>query len=119
MLTSWTSKDVLLGLPLNRLGQFGRRHHGQSDLLDDDGVARERGDDLDALEPLGLEDAADRVRHGDGIDDGAIDDRVGKDRLDGKRRDAVAVLPLGFQFDRLDGTRPDVEADQRSRFPQK
>ena len=71
-------RDVLLGFPVDRLVELGGGHHRQRDLLDDDGVARERGRDLLRLERLRLEDAADRLGDGGAVDDGAIDDAVGR-----------------------------------------
>ena len=39
-------RDVLLRLPVDRLGELGLGHHRQVDLLDDDGVARQRRRDV-------------------------------------------------------------------------
>ena len=36
-------RDVLLGLPVDRLGQLGVAHHRQADALDDHVVAGQRG----------------------------------------------------------------------------
>ena len=38
--------DVLLGFPVDRFGELGFGHRRQRDLLDDDGVARERRRDV-------------------------------------------------------------------------
>ena len=45
--------DVLLGLPVDRLGQLLRAHLGQADLLDDDRVARDAGGHLGGLDLVG------------------------------------------------------------------
>jgi hypothetical protein len=104
-------RDVLLGLPVDRLREFSLGHRRQGDLLDDHRIARQRCRDVFGLEPLVAEQAADRIRHGAAIDDGAVDDAVGGDRLDAHRRDAIS-LARGFQFDRLDRARTDVETNQ-------
>ena len=57
-------RDVLLGLPVDRLGQLRLGHHRQRDLLDDDGVARQRRGDVLRLDAAAVEQAADGV--GDG-----------------------------------------------------
>ena len=102
-------RDVLLGLPVDRLVQLGLGHHRQRDLLDDHRVARERRADVLGLEGLVvLEDAADRVGHGAGVDDGAVDDGIGRHRLAAERGDAEAFA-RGLQLDRLDCARSDVE----------
>ena len=56
-----------------------------------------------------------RIALGDGgaVDDGAVDDAVGRNRLAAEGRDTEA-LAGGLQLDGLDGARPDVEADDRS-----
>ena len=104
-------RDVLLGLPVDRLGELGFGHRRQGDLLDDHGIAGQRGDDVLRLELLVGKEAADGVGHGAAIDDGAVDDAVGRDRFDPEGRHAEP-LPGGFQFDGLDGARPDVEAHE-------
>ena len=48
-------RDVLFGLPVNRLGQLLLGHHRQVDLLDDDGVARQRRHDILCLDLSGVE----------------------------------------------------------------
>ena len=104
--------DVLFGLPVNRLGELRGGHHRQIDLLDDHGVARQRGGDLLRPERLVLEDTADGVGDRGAVDDGAVDDAVGRHRLDGKRHDLEA-LPDSLQLDSFDRARPDVEPDDR------
>ena len=103
-------RDVLLGLPVDRLGQLGVGHDRQADFLDDDGVARERGRDVLALERVTGEEPADRVADRPGVDDGAIDDAVGRNGLAAERRDPVGLTGR-LQLDCFDRTRPDVEAD--------
>jgi hypothetical protein len=69
--------DVLLGFPVDGFGELGLGHDRQRDLLDDDGIARERGGDVFRLDAPAVEEAADRVGDGRAIDDGAVDDAVG------------------------------------------
>ena len=107
-------RDVLLRLPVDRLGELRLRHHRQRDLLDDDGVARERGGDILGLDAAAVEQAADGVGDGGGVDDRAVDDAVRGHRLAAEIRDPVALAGL-FQLDRLDGARTDVQTDQRFR----
>ena len=105
-------RDVLLGLPVDRLGELRLGHHRQADLLDDDRVARERRGDVFGLERLVLEQAADGVGDGGAVDDRAVDDAVGRHRLDGEGDDLEALAGR-LQLDGLDGARADVEADDR------
>ena len=108
-------RDVLLGLPVNGLRQLGLRHDRQADLLDDDGVAGERGGNFLGLERLVAEQTADGVGDGAAVDDRAVDDAVGRDWLEAERDDLVA-LARRLELDRLDRARPDVEADDRLVF---
>ena len=64
------------------------------------------------LKALLLEEAADGVGDGAAVDDGAVDDAVGRHRLDGERGDLEA-LARRLELDGLDGARPDVEARRR------
>ena len=104
-------RDVLLGFPVDRLAELGFGHRRQRDLLDDHGIAGQRGDDVLGLELLVGEEAADGIGDRAAIDDGAVDNTVGRNGLDPNGRHPEA-LPGGFQFDGLDGTRPDVEAHE-------
>ena len=52
-------------------------------------------------------------RDGRAIDDGAVDDAVGRHGLGAVRGDAVAFASR-LQLDRLDGARTNVESDDRS-----
>ena len=101
----------LFGFPVDGLGELLLGHRGQRDLLDDHGVTGERGSDVLGPE-LGVgEEAPHRVRHGAAVDDGAIDNAVGRNRLDTDGRHAVA-LPGGLELDGLYGAGPDVESHQ-------
>ncbi len=66
------------------------------------------------LNALPSKTLADGVGDGRAVDDGAIDDAVGRHRLDAEAHDLVA-LAAGLEFDGFDGARPDVEADERPR----
>jgi hypothetical protein len=59
-----------------------------------------------------FEDTLDRIGDGTGVDDCAVDDRIGRYRLGAEGRDLVA-LAGGLQLDSLDGARSDVESDNR------
>ena len=75
-----------------------------------------RGADVLGLERLvALEHAADGVGDGARIDDGAVDDGIRRHRLDGERRDPVALAGR-FQLDRLDRARPDIEPNDSLAF---
>ena len=103
--------DVLLGFPVDRLGQLLLGHRGQRDLLDDDRVARQRRGDVLGPE-LGVgEQAPHRVGDRAAVDDRAVDDAVGRNRLDADGRDPIA-LAGGLELDGLHGAGPDVESHQ-------
>jgi hypothetical protein len=102
------SKDVAR-LPVNRLGELALGHHRQVDFLDDHRIAGERHGDVFRLEGLVLEEAFDRVGDGGAVDDRAVDDAVGRDRLD-RKGDDLEALADWLELDGLDGARPDVEA---------
>ena len=89
--------------------ELGLGHHRQGDLLDDHGVAGERGADVLALEGAALEHPADRVGDGAGIDDRAVDNGIGRHGRRGKRGDAVPFAGR-LQLHRLDCAGPDVQA---------
>ena len=73
--------DVLLGFPVDRLGELGVGHDRQRDLLDDHGVARQRGGDVLRLDLAAVEQPPDRVRDRRAVDDRAVDDAVGRNGL--------------------------------------
>src|SRR5262249_23552719 len=102
--------DVLLRLPVNGLGELRFRHHRQADFLDDDRIAGKRGGHVFGFEGLAPENALDGGRHRTTVDDGAIDDAVGRHRFDGYsgNLEALAVWP---QLHCFDGARADVEAN--------
>ena len=103
--------DVLLGFPVDGLGELLLGHRRQRDLLDDDRVTGQRRRDVLGPE-LGVgEQAPDGVGDRAAVDDGAIDNAVGRDRLDPDGRDLIA-LPGGLELDGLHGARPDVEPHQ-------
>ena len=60
------------------------------------------------------EEPLDRVDDGAGVHDGAVDDGLGRQRLDPDVHELVlvAALAAGLQLHGLDGRRADVEADQ-------
>ena len=58
-----------------------------------------------------VEQAADRVRDGGAVDDRAVDNAVGRQRLGAEAGHFVA-LAGGLQLDRLDGARTNVQADE-------
>ena len=102
--------DVLLGLPIDGLRQLRLRHDRQADLLDDDGVARQRGGDVLRFEGLVGEEAADGVGHGGAVDDGAVNNAVARNGLDRERRHSEALAGR-LQLNSLDGAGADVEPD--------
>ena len=102
--------DVLLRLPVDGLGELLLGHLGQRDLLDDDGVARERGGDVLRADVLRLEQAPDRVGDRRAVDDGAVDDAVRRHRLDAERGD-LERFARAFELHGLDGARADVQSD--------
>jgi hypothetical protein len=96
-------RDVLLGLPVDRLGQFLGRHLGQADLLDDDRVARDAGGHLGRLDLVGGEQALDGVDDGAGVHDGAVDDGLRGERLQAEVDEMVlASLATRLQLHGLD-----------------
>ena len=105
-------RDVLLGFPVDRLGQLGLGHHRQRDLLDDHRVARERGGDLLGLDLPALEQPAHGGGDGGAVDDRAVDDAVGRNGLGAEGHDLVALADR-LQLDGLDGARSEVEPDER------
>ena len=66
------------------------------------------------LDLLGGEEPLDRVDHGAGVHDGAVDDRLRGKRLDPDVDELVlgSALAAGLELDGLDGRGPDVESDQ-------
>src|SRR5581483_3003066 len=62
------------------------------------------------LERAAVEQLPDRAGDGRRVDDCAVHDAVGRQRLAPERGHAVA-LAVGLELDGLDGTRADVEAD--------
>ena len=104
-------RDVLLRFPVDGLRDFGLGHLGNGDLLDDDGVARERRRDIAGLDLAAVEEPADRVGDGRAVDDGAVDDAVGRHRLAAEGGDLVAA-PGRLELHRLDRARTDVEAHE-------
>ena len=64
------------------------------------------------LNALVVEQPADRVGDGVAVDDGAVDDAVGRDRFAAEGGDLEALADR-LQLDGLDGARADVEADER------
>src|SRR5205807_290012 len=58
-----------------------------------------------------VEQAADRVRHGGAVDDRAVDDAVGRQRLGAEARHFVTLAGL-FQLDRLDGARANIQTHE-------
>jgi hypothetical protein len=104
-------RDVLFGLPVDRLVELGLGHDRQRDLFDNHGVPRQRRAHILRLERLAaVEQASDGVGHRRRVDDRTVDDAVGGKRL-GAERDDLESLSRRLQFDRLDGARTDVEAD--------
>ena len=103
-------RDVLLRLPVDGLGELLLGHLRERDLLDDDGVARERGGDVLRADVLRLEQAPDRVGDRRAIDDGAVDDAVGRHRLDAEGGD-LERLARALELHGLDGARADVQTD--------
>ncbi len=92
-------RDVLLGFPVDRLGQLGLAHHRQADALDDHGVTRQRGRDRRrGLDPAALEQPLDRLRDQLGVHDRAVDDRLRGQRLPAELRDLVARGPCPSSF---------------------
>ena len=63
------------------------------------------------LNCLPAEHAADRVGDRARVDDRAVDDAVGRHRLDGDGADLVALAGR-LELDRLDGARPDVQSHE-------
>jgi hypothetical protein len=96
-------RDVLLGLPVDGLGELFLRHLGQADLLDDDRVPRDAGGDLVRLDLVGAEEPLDRVDDGARVHDGPVDDRLGRQRLQPELQQVVlATPPAGLQLHGLD-----------------
>ena len=58
------------------------------------------------LNALLLEQAPDGVGDGAAVDDGAVDDAVGRHRLDGERRRRLKPLPAGFSSTALTALEP-------------
>ena len=90
--------DVLLGFPVDGLGQLLGRHLGQADLLDDHGVARHAGGDVVRLDLLGREEALDGVDDRARIHDGAVDDGLGGKRLEAQVHELVLVSGLAARL---------------------
>ena len=108
-------RDVLPGLPVDGVGQFGLRHGRQRDLLDDHRIAGERRDDVPGLDVTGVEQPADGFGHRGAVDDCAVDDAVGRDRFDAEGGDAIARA-CRLQLHGLDSARSDVESYDGSGF---
>ena len=78
-------RDVLLGFPVDRLGELRPVITGREIFLTMTALPDSDAATSVALKPLVVEQAADGVGDGDGIDDGAVDDGVGRHRLARRR----------------------------------
>src|SRR6185436_8439412 len=108
--------DVLLRLPRDDLGQllFGGGRDG--DFLDDDAVAGEGDGDVGTLHFAGAERFLNRLDDEAGVHDGAVHDRLRRERLDGHVLELVALaFSELLELHDLDGARTDVEPDERLR----
>ena len=94
--------DVLLGFPLDRLGQLLRRHGRQGDLLDDHRVAGKGGRVIGILDALVGVQPLDRLDHHGGVHDGAVDDGLGRQPLGPELDERVAPALLLLQLDEFD-----------------
>jgi len=73
--------NVVLGLPDDRFGELLLFHRGQRDPLNDDGIARDRDDDVLVDDLAFIKKAADGLGDGRRVDDRALDDGVARERF--------------------------------------
>jgi hypothetical protein len=103
-------RDVLLGLPANRLAQLALRHLRQVDALGDHGPPGNADHRLRRLDAALDQRLADRLLHGVRLLDFTALDGPGRHVGDAEASELVPRA-LGLQLDHLDGARPDVQAD--------
>ena len=72
------------------------RHHRQRNLLDDDRIAGQRGDDVLRFEALGVENATDSVGNRHRVDDRAVDDACRAESTRCVGDDLETLDPFGF-----------------------
>ena len=95
-------RDVLLGLPADRLRQLFGGHRGKADLLDDDGVARKGGPEVLIAHVRRRNEPVDRVDHEGRIHDRPIDNRLRREGFQTRFDQPVAPALDIFQLDQLD-----------------
>src|SRR5690606_2024025 len=103
-------RDVLLGLPGNRLGQLGLAHARQRQPLDDHRVARERGGDASAAQAERIEQAAHGFADGGRLGGGAVLETALRNRRP-RGGNARPAGPPGARDDSFAGTRTNAEPD--------
>ena len=94
--------DVLLGLPADRFAQLLGRHGRKADLLDDDGVARQRGAEVRVADVGRRNEPVDRIDDERGVHDRAVHDRFGGKRLQARFHEPVPPALGVLQLDQLD-----------------
>jgi hypothetical protein len=102
--------DVLLRLPVDRLFQLVLGHGREADLFHDHRVPGETHAGLLALDLVFPDDIHEGVDDGAGIHDGSVDNGLGGDGTDSE---VFQLKSLGglLQFDKLDSTGSDINAD--------
>ena len=95
--------DVLLGLPLDRLGQLLRRHGRERDLLDDHGVAGKGGGVIGILDVFAGVQPRDRLHDQRRVHDRPVDDRLRRKVLDSELDELERAALLLLQLDKFYG----------------
>jgi hypothetical protein len=103
--------DVLLGLPLDLLGELGRGHHRHGDLADDDGLARDAHRHILGLDFLVLEEPRQGLADSAAVHDVAVDDGLRRKRGETEPHE-LEPLTAVLQLANLDRARTDVDPDE-------
>ena len=105
-------RDVLLGLPLDRLLELFHRHEREVDPLDDDRVPRNRNHGFLGLHPRLVHKSSDCINDGPRVHHSAIDDGLWRKRLHRKGHKPVrARLGVVLQLHQLHTARSNIQTD--------
>ena len=108
-------RDVLLGLPLNLLGELRGRHHRHGDLANDHRLSRDAHRDVAILDLAIVKELRQRLDDGAAVHHVTIDDGLRRKRriAEPNELDAFAALLHLTNFDRA---RTDIDPDQIAPF---